>query len=93
MTDTTDSPAVVPGPRVRWAGIVWGTFFSALAFAALWILGSPERREAAGAWLEQLTAPTIVGTAILALGIVLLVAGLVGLLRRAQTTFSRRTTE
>lgn len=84
------SPEPALGPRVRWGGIVWGAFFSLLAFAGLWIVGSADRREAAGAWLGDLTVPTIVGTSILALGAILLVAGLVGLLRRAQKTLGRR---
>lgn len=91
-TTVTSEPARSPalGPRIRWGGIVWGLFFSALGFAGLWIVGSPERREAAGVWLEHLTVPTIVGSSVLALGVILLVAGLVGLLRRAQKSLARR---
>lgn len=82
----TDSPALTA--RIRWAGIVWGVFFTALSVAALWIVGSADRRDDVAQWYSQLTGPTVAGVAVLALGVVLLVAGLVGLLRRAQKSLT-----
>ncbi len=82
----TDTPALTA--RIRWAGIVWGLFFSALSVAALWIVGSAERRDDVAEWYSQLTGPTVAGVAVLALGALLLVAGLVGLLRRAQKSLT-----
>lgn len=85
-----DAPAPARGPRIRWGGIVWGVFFAATAGAGLWIVGSVDHRGDVAAWFDRLTIATAVGTGILALGIVLLVAGLVGLLRRAQKTLAAR---
>lgn len=74
--------------RIRWAGIVWGAVLGALAFAGLWILGSARRRDDVAEWLGQLTVPGLVGACILVVGALLLIAGLVGLLRRAQRSLT-----
>jgi multisubunit Na+/H+ antiporter MnhG subunit len=75
--------AVAP-PRTRWAGIVWGAFFATVAALALWILPDESRRTSAVEWASSLDATTGVAMGVLAVGVVLLVAGLSGVLRRAQ---------
>lgn len=87
-TDGTASDAPLLRARIRWAGIVWGFVLGTLAFSGLWILASAQRREDVAAWLSELTVPSIVGVSVLALGALLLVAGLVGLLRRAQRSLA-----
>ncbi|WP_136053989.1 hypothetical protein [Microbacterium sp. K24] len=71
-------------PRTRWAAIVWGLLFAAVAAGALWLLADDDRRSGIADWTTSLT-PTMIGTiAILTVGVLLLVAGAAGLLRRAQ---------
>ena len=76
-------------PRIRWAGIVWGSFFALLAATALWWLVDAGHRAATRDWLLNLTPDffslgVVIGFGVLAVGILLLVAGAVALLRRAQ---------
>ncbi|MCR2809013.1 MULTISPECIES: hypothetical protein [unclassified Microbacterium] len=76
-------------PRIRWAGIVWGTFFAAIAVVMLWTLTDPMRRGAIRDWILALsptsvTPGTVVGVSLLVLGVLLLVGGRVAVLRRAQ---------
>lgn len=78
-----------PAPRIRWAGIVWGSVFVVVAAVALGQLADASRREAIHEWLLTLTPATVspgavVGFVVLGLGVLLLVGGAVALLRRAQ---------
>lgn len=74
----------VEAPRTRWAAVVWGLFFAAVAIAGLWLLSEPSRPGAAVEWAVTLDAATGVALLILGLGVILLVAGAAGLLRRTQ---------
>jgi hypothetical protein len=87
-----DSPAVAPmrGPRTRWGGIVWGLAFAALAVGGIWLASGAGRVDALAAWMRQLPTGTAVGYGILAIGGLLLVVGMVGLLRRAQRALAER---
>ena len=76
------STASSSGPVIRWAAIVWGLAFAALAAALLWVVTDPTRRDDVSAWLETLTPGTFVLYGALVLGALLLVAGLAGILRR-----------
>ncbi|KQO96797.1 hypothetical protein [Leifsonia sp. Leaf264] len=78
---STTSPAPT-GPVIRWAAVVWGLAFSALAAVLLWIVTDVTRRDDVSTWLETLTPGTFVLYAVLALGALLLVAGVAGILRR-----------
>ncbi|MBN9178578.1 MAG: hypothetical protein J0I43_14600 [Microbacterium sp.] len=71
-------------PRTRWAGIVWGLVLAALAGAGIWIASGTDRVDELMAWAQALTPATAIGYGVLAVGGMLLVTGLVGLLRRAQ---------
>lgn len=77
---------VSPAPRTRWAAIVWGIFLATLAWAGIWILSSPTRRDDVTDWLAGLTPGTITALGLLSLGVLVLITGLVGLIRRAQRT-------
>lgn len=79
-----------PHPRTRWAGIVWGLAFGAIAAGGIWLSSGLERLEGLSTWLLDLGAGAAVGYGLLAIGGLLLVGGLVGLLRRAQIAASRR---
>lgn len=74
----------VEAPRTRWAAVVWGLFFAAIAIGGLWLLSEPSRPSAAVEWAATLDAATGVAILILGLGVILLVGGVAGLLRREQ---------
>lgn len=73
-----------PGPRIRWAGIVWGAIFSALALTVLVIITSPDRVDAFGSWVIALGPGGAVVTGVIALGALVLVVGVLAALRAAQ---------
>jgi hypothetical protein len=79
------SLAVEPAaPRVRGAAIIWGLLFAAIAFAGIWTLTDDDRRSAAADAITTLTPGTAVALGLLALGVLVLVTGAVGLIRHAQ---------
>ncbi|PZU49127.1 MAG: hypothetical protein DI566_02100 [Microbacterium sp.] len=84
---TTASQA---GPRTRWAGIVWGLVFAAVAVAGVSLTASETAVDELVAWVTDLSVATAIGWAVLAIGGLLLVTGLVGLLRRAQRALAAR---
>ncbi len=84
----TPLPEPVP-PRTRWAGIIWGLFFAALASFGLWTLVDPLRRQGLVDGAEGITPGTVAGILLLAIGVLVLVAGLAGLFRRAQRRLTR----
>ena len=77
-------------PRTHWAGIVWGLVLAAIAAAALSILADPARQEVALEWLLHLTPAAAVAYSVLVIGAFALIAGIVGLARRAQRGLERR---
>lgn len=76
-------------PRTRGAAIVWELLFAAIAAVGLWILTEDDRRDGAAAWITTLTPSTVYSLLLLAIGVLVLATGAVGLIRHAQ----RRTTE
>lgn len=81
--------ATPAGPRVRWAGIVWGAVLAAVAASALWLLADPGRYAPVREWVLALSPETfhpgvIAGVVILIIGVLLLIGGGIALLRRAQ---------
>lgn len=79
--------STLPSPRVRWAGIVWGLVFSALAVTAIWTVAEASAREAIRSWIlafdpASISAGGIVAASVIAVGVLLLVVGGVALLRR-----------
>lgn len=75
-------------PRTRWAAIIWGAFFAALALGALWMFARPEGRRDLSDWIMSLTPGAVTAYSLLAVGALVLVVGLVGLVRRAQRRFT-----
>jgi hypothetical protein len=78
------------GPRIRWAGIVWGLVLAAIAGAALWILLDPARQAELTSWIVALNPATAIAIAVLLLGLFALITGIVGIARRAQRGLERR---
>lgn len=83
-------PVLAPAPRTRWAGIVWGLALGALAAAGIWLASGAGRIDALATWAQELAPATAIGYAVLGVGALLLLTGLVGLLRRAQRAMSTR---
>lgn len=80
----TPADAHLPAPRTRWAAIIWGAFFVIVAWTGIWMLGDPGRRDGATDWFASLDPGMLTASALLVAGVLVLVTGLVGLLRRAQ---------
>lgn len=73
-----------PRPTVRWGALVWSLLFGALAVTALWLMLEPDRREAAGDWLTTLSPLAAALYAVVALGVIVALFGIVGLIRRGE---------
>ena len=71
-------------PRLRGAAIIWGLVFAALAGWALWILADAVRVAAARESLETVSPAALGAYGVLAVGALVVILGLIGLLRRAQ---------
>lgn len=92
----TVAPAAPPvalteptAPRTRGAAIVWGLLFAAIAGFGIWTLSDDARREGAADWMTTLTPNTVVSLVLLAIGVLILVGGAVGLIRHAQHRVAR----
>lgn len=83
MSTPTITESTTP-PRTRWAAIIWGLLFAAIAAGALWMLADADRREGVADALLAMTPTTIVTILLLTAGVLLLVGGAAGLIRRAQ---------
>ncbi|ROQ37536.1 hypothetical protein EDF46_2995 [Frondihabitans sp. PhB188] len=78
------APSTPALPRVRWAGIVWGAVFAALGITVMSVLSSDASRYSFAVWAQSL-GPWGAGlVAVVALGALLLVTGVLGAIARAQ---------
>ncbi|WP_433584777.1 hypothetical protein [Microbacterium hydrocarbonoxydans] len=71
-------------PRTRWAAIIWGAVFAAIAVSMIGLLADGRRRDDVAEWILSLTPASITAMALLALGGIVLVCGAIGLIRRVQ---------
>lgn len=83
---TTAAASAHPRPTVRWGALVWSLLFGALAGTALWLMLDPDRLDATGEWLAALSPLAAALYALVALGVVLALFGIVGLIRRGERT-------
>ncbi|WP_311258985.1 hypothetical protein [Microbacterium sp. WCS2018Hpa-9] len=74
----------VTPPRTRWAAIVWGLLFAAVAATSLWLIADDDRRSGIADWALTLTPVTISTLMILTIGVLVLVTGASALLRTVQ---------
>lgn len=82
----------VAPPRTRWAAIVWGLLFAAVAATSLWLIADDDRRAGIADWALSLTPVTVSTLMILTIGVLVLVTGASALLRTVQRrTVQRRT--
>jgi hypothetical protein len=80
-------------PRTRWAAIVWGVVFAALALAGMSLTSNPAALTGFPKWVMEVEVGTLIGYGLLAVGALVLIVGLVGLLRLAQVSLARRARE
>lgn len=73
-----------PRPRVRAGSIAWGLIVITAASLVLWVAYDPARRSAVTDWALSLTPGGVVLVGVLALGGILLLAGVLAAIRRAQ---------
>jgi len=81
---TTDEASIAPPPRIRWAAIVWGLVLAVIAVTVLVLIADPERRAAVADFLWSLDGPTMLLLGLVALGFIMLVAGALTAVHRAQ---------
>jgi len=84
MTDDTATITTAPRPYVRAGSVAWGLILIAAASLVLWVTGDDARREAVAEWTRTLTPGTAVVVAVLVLGGILLLAGVLAAIRRVQ---------
>lgn len=99
LLSSTEAPAALAGasaeasaplPRTRWAAIVWGLCFAGLAWFGIWMLSGADRRDDVTDGLASLDPGTITAFVLLTVGVLVLITGLVGLIRRAQRHLGRQ---
>jgi hypothetical protein len=85
-TTTVAPPAEPARPTVRWGALVWALLFGTTAATTLWVLVDPARRDVVGDWLITLNPLTATLAAVIIVGVVVALFGIVGLIRRAERT-------
>jgi len=79
-----DTDAAVSRPTVRWGALVWSLIFAGIAATTLWVVVDSGRRTALGDWLLDLSPVAAWLYALLVLGVLVVVFGLVALIRRRE---------
>ena len=69
------STETITAPRVRWAAVIWGMTFAAVAAGALWFLTDAERRAALADGVGTMTPATLLTIVLLTAGGPFLVCG------------------
>lgn len=80
----SDASTAIARPTVRWGALVWSLLFGALAATTLWVIAEPARRDAVGSAFANLSPLAAALYALLALGVLVVVFGLVALIRRGE---------
>lgn len=79
-----EAPAPTARPTVRWGALVWALLFGTAAATTLWVLVEPARRDLVGDWMVTLSPLTATLTAVIVVGVVIALFGIVGLIRRGE---------
>ncbi|RKE59970.1 hypothetical protein [Microbacterium sp. AG238] len=91
-TEIERAPFTAPAdrPRVRWAGIVWGVAIAAAATAGVVLTQSPNAYATLVEWVAAPSVPALVAAALLTVGVLILIAGVAGMLSRGQRRLPAR---
>ena len=81
---TAPPAAAAEQPTVRWGALVWGLLFGLTAVTTLWIIVDPGRRDAIDDWFVSLNPLAAVLYALVAVGVIVVLFGIVGLIRRGE---------
>jgi hypothetical protein len=81
-TDTTIIPD--PRPRIRAASVAWGLIVIAVSTTVIWVVSAASRRALFDDWILGLTPASITVLAVLLLGAILLLVGILVGIRRLQ---------
>ncbi|WP_060916326.1 hypothetical protein [Microbacterium oleivorans] len=84
------SPASPTGPRVRWAAIVWGLTFAAMAAAGYAFISSPATMRALTDTIAAADLASAIAVGLLLVGALLAIAGVAGRLRVGQRSLAQR---
>ncbi|WP_430644815.1 hypothetical protein [Agromyces sp. GXS1127] len=71
-------------PTIRWGALVWALVFGGTAALTLWILVDPTRQVATAEWLTTLSPFAAALYALIAVGVLVALFGIVGLIRRGE---------
>lgn len=78
------------GPRVRWAGIIWGIVFVAFSVVGLLAVTDPAVQAVFTEWWFTATPLSFAAVSVLGVGVVALLCGLIAIARRSQRSAERR---
>ncbi|UOQ90445.1 hypothetical protein MUN74_05885 [Agromyces endophyticus] len=81
---STQQPTHVERPTIRWGALVWGLLFAASAAFVFWTLAWSANRDQALAAAMELNPISVVLYGLLAIGVVVVLFGIVGLIRRGE---------
>lgn len=82
--------SAVPGPRIRWAAVVWGIAFAAIAAAGSAVAGSAAAMDTLTDTLASAEPSGAIAVLLLVVGALVTVGAIAGLLRGAQRSLGRR---
>lgn len=85
-----ETPHPAESPRTRWAAIIWGMLFAAVAVVGIRLLADESSTETIADALMALTPTTFGALALLTVGVLILVTGAVGLVRHLQRRWTAR---
>lgn len=78
------NPSTTEQPTVRWGALVWALLFGSVGAFALWTLVDPARRDDAVWWAIGLHPTMAVLYGLIAVGVIVALFGIVGLIRRGE---------
>ena len=86
IDETADATAStpIPRPRIRWGAITWGLIVTGIAIVVPSVAGSAQGRGSMADFLGDLTFGSASLILVLALGVTVLLLGLLAVIRRAQ---------
>ncbi|MFI8630985.1 hypothetical protein ACIGEP_00135 [Microbacterium sp. NPDC077663] len=84
------SAAATPGPRIRWAAVVWGLTFAAVAAAGYAVASSAPATDTLTDALASAEPGAAIAVLLLMVGVLVMVGAIAGVLRAGQRALTRR---